>query len=79
MLHFDRVLAVKSLGIDPARKQEVLSLLALRFVPGDAPAGAIELVFAGGASIRLEVECVEARLTDLGGAWTAGSRPTHRA
>ena len=43
----------------------------------DEPAGTIDLVFSGGAAIRLEVECIEARLADLGGAWEAGSRPEH--
>ena len=41
--------------------------------------GTVELVFAGGASVRLDVECIEARLTDTGGAWAASSRPAHRA
>jgi hypothetical protein len=70
------VLAVKSLGI-ARNPDEVLSLLAIRFQPGEAPAGRIELVFSGGGQIALEVECIEARLTDLGGAWEAGARPAH--
>ena len=57
----------------------MLSLLAIRFDGADAPAGSVELVFAGGALIRLEVECIEAQLTDLGGAWSAASRPLHQA
>ncbi len=78
VLHFERVLAVKTAGIDQANKNEVLSLLAIRFEPGELPAGTIELVFAGNAVIRLDVEVVEARLADLGGAWEASSRPSHR-
>ena len=57
---------------------DVLELLAIRFVPGEAPGGTIELVFSGGGAIRLDVECIEARLADLGGAWEASSRPQHR-
>jgi hypothetical protein len=77
VLHFDRVLSVKTSGIDRNRREDVLSLLALRFRPAEAPAGAIELIFAGGAAASLEVECVEARLTDLGAAWEARSLPRH--
>jgi hypothetical protein len=78
VLHFERVLSVKTAGIDQSKKNEVLSLLAIGFEAGDLPAGAIELVFAGGAAIRLDVEVVEARLADLGGAWEASSRPSHK-
>lgn len=78
VLAFARVMGVKVHGIDPRKKEEVLSLLAVRFLPADAPAGIVELVFAGSGIIRLEVECIEAKLTDLGGVWRASSRPTHR-
>ena len=77
VLHFDRVIAVRSTGIDRSRTDDVLSLLTIGFAEDVAPAGTIELFFAGDASIALDVECVEARLTDLGAAWSASSRPTH--
>jgi hypothetical protein len=78
VLHFDRVLKARLNGFDPARPDMVLSLLAITFTPGDAPAGVVELVFSGGAGIRLDVECLEARLADLGAAWEASSRPRHK-
>lgn len=78
VLHFDRVLAAQSTGFSRDEPEEVLSLLAIRFAEGEAPAGAIELTFAGGAAIRLEVECIEALLADLGAAWETPSRPAHR-
>lgn len=77
VLHFDRVLSVKSAGLDRERPDEVLSLLALRFEPAEPPAGIVELVFSGGATVRLEVECIEARLADLDAAWAAVARPRH--
>jgi hypothetical protein len=77
VLHFDRVLAARLTGIDTAQGEDVLSLLAVTFTPTDAPAGVIELVFAGNAAIRLDVEVLEARLADLGAAWEASSRPSH--
>lgn len=79
VLHFDGVKAVRSAGIARDKGDEVLSLLAVRFEPGkDAPEGVIELVFSGNATIRLDVDFVEARLADLGGAWEASSRPRHK-
>ncbi|MDQ2632986.1 MAG: DUF2948 family protein [Pseudomonadota bacterium] len=77
LLHFDRVLGAKLAGISRNKPDEVLSLLAVTYAATDAPAGTVELVFAGGSAIRLEVECIEARLADLGGAWEASSRPAH--
>lgn len=78
VLHFDRVLAMRTTSIARDRPDDVLSLLAARFEATEAPAGVVELTFAGGAAIRLDVECIEARLTDLGAAWQATSRPRHR-
>ena len=79
ILSFARVLSVKTQGVDPRKKDDVLSLLAVRFTGGEEPAGSVELVFAGDGLIRLDVECIEAQLTDLGGAWSAASRPLHPA
>jgi hypothetical protein len=79
VLNFDRVLSVRSSGIDMKQKEDVLSLLAVRFSAGETPAGTIDLTFAGNATVRLEVECIEARLADVGGAWEAASRPIHKA
>lgn len=77
-LQFDRVRSVRSAGIRRDRSADVLELLALRFLSGDSPSGAIELDFAGNATMRIEVECIEARLTDLGARWQAASRPLHK-
>lgn len=78
VLHFDGVSGAKLTGIDRSNAKDVLALLAIKFEPGEAPGGAIDLLFAGGGTIRLSVEYVEARLTDLGGAWEASSRPKHQ-
>ena len=78
ILHFDRVLSVKLFGISRAKPDDVLELLAIGFAQGEDPAGEIELLFSGDAAIRLEVECIEARLTDTGASWQASSRPIHK-
>jgi hypothetical protein len=77
VLHFDRVMEVKSSGIDRKDPSGVLSILALQFTATDAPAGTIEIVFAGGATMRLGVECIEAQMADLGPAWAAKAKPKH--
>ncbi|MGL4487999.1 MAG: DUF2948 family protein [Rhizobiaceae bacterium] len=77
VLHFDRVMQVKSSGIDRNDAGGVMSILALQFKATDAPAGTVEIVFAGGATMRLAVECIEAQMADLGPAWAAKAKPKH--
>jgi hypothetical protein len=80
-LHFDRVTDAKVAGIDTNALDGVLELLAITYAPvgADDPAGHVELSFAGGGTVRLEVECLEARLQDLGAAWAARAKPEHAA
>jgi hypothetical protein len=78
VLHFDRVLSAASSGVETERPDAVLALLAVTFEPGDAPSGHVLLAFAGGATIRLSVECIEASLSDLGPAWATAHAPRHR-
>jgi len=78
-LHFEGVQSAKMRGIQRSNPNAVLSLLDVSFAKRGAedPGGAVELVFAGGGSIRLEVEYLEAGLTDLTGEWAARGRPAH--
>jgi hypothetical protein len=76
-LRFERVKSAKLQGIDLAQKNAVLELLAVTFEPGEEPSGVLTLLFAGGGAIRLEVECIEAELRDLGAAWRTRVRPEH--
>jgi hypothetical protein len=76
-LHFDAVQSVVTNGFDPSAAEGVLELLAITFKPIDGPAGIIELSFAGGGTVRLGVECLEARLSDLGATWAASAKPAH--
>ncbi len=77
VLSFARVNKVRTSGVRRGDSDQVLSLLAVRFAETDAPAGTIELVFADGPLIHLDVECVEAQLEDLGGAWETRFKPRH--
>ena len=78
-LRFEHVSAVQQQHIAQQAAGTVLSLLTIAFQPTEAPAGQITLIFAGGAAIRLMVDCIEAELRDLGGAWSAANRPDHDA
>jgi hypothetical protein len=76
-VHFDSVDKVASTGIDRGNREAVLNLLSISFEEAEAPSGTIELTFSGGAAIRLEVECVDAQMRDLGVRWTARHKPGH--
>jgi hypothetical protein len=65
-LRFDRVLAAKSRNIDLESPDGTLELLGIEFYPAEAPAGSAVLMFNHGAMLRLDVECLECELTDLG-------------
>ncbi|KMO12500.1 DUF2948 family protein [Methylobacterium platani] len=78
-LHFDRVLSVRCRNVSRDAPDTPLELLAVTFEPGEAPSGIATLVFAGGAAIRLELECIEAAMKDLGPVWQADSTPRHAA
>jgi hypothetical protein len=65
-LRFDRVLACKSRNIDLEQPGAVLELVGIEFHPGEAPAGSALLLFNHGGALRLDVECLECELTDLG-------------
>jgi hypothetical protein len=78
-LRFERVLACKCRGLDQNKKDAQLNLLAVEFVEQDPPAGIVTLTFSGGGKIRLEVECLEAELADLGEVFAAELCPDHFA
>jgi len=73
---FETVKAVKSRGIDLGQKERILELLAVR-AEGASPNAAVELVFAGGAGIRLEAERILAHGHDMGEPWPTRWRPRH--
>jgi Protein of unknown function (DUF2948) len=76
-LRFERVLSCKCRSMNPAGKDAVLNLLAVEYSETQAPSGAVTLIFSGGGALRLEVECLEAELADLGPVWTAAACPVH--
>jgi len=76
-LRFDRVAACKCRGLSAVQKDQVLNLLAVEFERTDEPAGVVTFTFSGGGALRLEVECLEVELTDLGPCWGTDCCPEH--
>lgn len=77
-MQFGDVIAVKSRRL-PRGPEHALELLAMDFEPGEAPGGRVILMFAGGGDLRIDVECLDAVLTDLSERWPARVAPTHLA
>ena len=65
-LRFDRVLSCKSRNINLDAPDTALELLGIVFHPGEAPGGSAVLMFSRGGALRLDVECLECELADLG-------------
>lgn len=90
-LRFEYVNSARVQGLPLDNKQQVLALLAIECEPAHAPmpapagvpaealdpAAIITLHFAGGGAVRLEAECIEAELRDLGPTWRARTKPDH--
>jgi len=71
------VLSCKCRDVNPAGQDAVLNLLAVEFSETDAPSGVVTITFSGGPALRLEVECLEAELADLGPSWSTTACPVH--
>ncbi len=74
-LRFDRVAGLKCRNVDPKAKESVLNLLAVDFLPVDGPGGVVQLIFDDDVVLRLDVECLECELVDIGEAWTVNEKP----
>lgn len=76
-LHFENVDVARARNISQDRQDGVLNLLAIRFDELNAPSGIVTLTFSGGGEIRLEVEALDAHLSDLGLVWETQNLPDH--
>lgn len=79
-LAFDTVRSVRLQGIDRHQSERVLELLTIEAKSGAAGEPVqIDLVFAGQAAIRLEVDRVLCHLEDVGDPWPTPWQPAHSA
>jgi hypothetical protein len=76
-IHFDEVTRAQSTHIRRDSPDAVLQLLVVQFEPAEGKGGLVDLCFAAGGRIRLEVECIDASLRDLSGPWQAQGIPAH--
>lgn len=76
-VHFEDVKSAQFQKLRSEAKTAIVELLAVRFEPGADGAGVILLDFAGGGAIRLEVESVNAFLSDISDPWRTANRPSH--
>ncbi len=77
---FDEIDEVAYRGFHRSEEDRILSLLAIRPVPGQMPAGAgaaIDLEFAAGAAIRLNAAAIRCRVRDFGEPWPTVWQPGH--
>lgn len=75
-VHFNGVLGVQQRDMSRSADQ-VLELLAIAATPGADGSASVRLDFAGGSSVRLQVECIDCALTDIGEPWVGRRLPTH--
>ena len=79
-LSFNSVLSVKTRRVRRDAPAALASVLSIRFEPAaEPPGGVARIVLAGGGEIALDVECVDAALIDIGGAWRTPRRPDHES
>lgn len=74
------VIRVASQGLEAGGRDQVLSLLAIEFQPGEDGTGVLTLVLAGDGALRLEVESLNLELIDVTRPYRApsGQAPSHR-
>ena len=71
-LTFDRVISVRKRQVDIKARERVLGLLAM-----DVSDEYVDLIFAGGAVIRLYVERILCHAEDFGDPWPTQWQPDH--
>ena len=76
-LHFNGVLKAQVQHVPLADRSHVMEILAIEVEEREDGAATVLLDFSGFATIRLEVECIDARLDDLSEPWSALRRPAH--
>ena len=75
-LHFETVRAARAKDVPFLEKDQILELLAIEHGPGEN-IDHINLIFAGGGQVRLDVETIDVHLSDMGMAWMTRNKPQH--
>lgn len=75
--HFDDVVAAQFQHLRTDSRDAVVELLSIRFEPGEDGGGVVMLDFAGGGAVRLQVESVNAYMSDISEPWRTRAKPNH--
>lgn len=80
VLVFDGVQNVSSMGIDPAHKDKIISILTVTFEADKDAAGKVVFTLAGDGALALEVECLDVTFKDVTKPYIAVSKsaPKHK-
>lgn len=73
----ESVRRVRRRGIDQTRPGHLLSILAVRRVPGQPEGAAVEILFAGGGAIRVEAARLLLRAEDVEEPYPTAWHPKH--
>jgi hypothetical protein len=73
----DHVRGVKMHGIDRGRPAHLLSLLAMRVIEDGGGGAMVEILFSGGAALRVSVDRLLARVEDVDERYPTSWRPHH--
>ncbi|MCR9072605.1 MAG: DUF2948 family protein [Alphaproteobacteria bacterium] len=71
-LRFEGVRSVRSKGLDRSDRSLFLNLLSIAYADN-----AVDLIFAGDSTIRLDVDGLSCHVEDLGTPWPTVFRPSH--
>ena len=76
---FEEIDSVVYRGFRRSEEDRILSLLAIRLAPANngSAGGAIDLEFAGGATLRLTAAAIRCRIRDYGEPWPTVWQPDH--
>ena len=73
------VTAVRGQGVVPGDADTVLSLLTVKWEPGEDAAGALRFTFAGDGVVEASCDCLDVELRDVTAPYAppSGKTPTH--
>ncbi len=79
LMNFDTVLRVKTKGIVQSEVDTILSLLTIKHDHAKNEESKVELIFSGGGTISLSIECIDVILKDVSEPFNsaASSFPNH--
>jgi hypothetical protein len=80
LLTIENGLTARASGIDPRDGEQIVSLLALGWTPGEDGTGVLTMTLAGDGEVAIGVEALEVTLTDVTRPHLAVAKtaPTHR-